>query len=141
MHMIAYISDIADKNADIADMLDRIAATAQRENPKKSITGVLFFVDGKFLQIIEGEEGSLRKLLERIKDDPRHANVEYLIDTEVESRGFSNWSMETFHLNSGKKFDSRTLHLLTKYFRQTLTPRSNTLAHYYKTLLAQPVAG
>lgn len=139
MHMIAYISELADRNADIEALLSQIISSSQRENKKQSITGVLFYVDGKFLQIIEGEESSLRRLLDRIRQDNRHANIEYLIDTEVESRGFSEWSMEMFHLNSGKKFDARTLHTLTKYFRQTLAPRSNTLAYYYKTLLAQPV--
>lgn len=137
MHMIAYTSDLVETQTDIDFVLSRIVSTAQRENPKHKITGVLFFVDNRFLQIIEGDETALRGLMQRIEEDRRHKHIEYLIDTVVESRGFSSWNMESFRLGAGKSFDVETLKNLTQAFEKSLVPRSNMLSFYYKALLEE----
>ena len=55
MHMIAYISDFNGEDNKVERVLEEIVKVAKIENKKRYITGVLFFLDGKVLQIIEGE--------------------------------------------------------------------------------------
>lgn len=139
MHLIAYVSESVVPKDKIDGLIADIVQVARRENPKRGITGVLFYVQGKFLQVIEGEELSLRGLMKNIGEDPRHKNVEYLVDSKTEGRGFSDWNMDSFHLDAGQTFDAEILKKLTRAFETSLLPKSDTLVFYYKTLLAQPV--
>ena len=134
MHLIAYASEIAIKS-DHETLIEEIVAVAKRENPKRGITGVLFYHEGHFLQVIEGEEQALRELMSNIEADPRHKDVSYLIDTKTESRGFRQWNMDSFDLDSDKKINGGMLAELTESFKKNLMPRSDMLVFYYKALL------
>ncbi len=135
MHMIAYVSELAEDHMTIDSILEDIVGVAKSENPKHSITGVLFYIDGNFLQVIEGKERNLRSLMTNIENDARHRNVDYLIDTPVENRGFSDWNMETFNLSDTKAFNKEILKDITESFKKNLLPHSKTLLFYYKALL------
>lgn len=137
MHMICYISDYIKDVSQVEGVLKDIIAKAQNNNREKGITGALLFHNKKFVQVIEGQEQHLRDLMARIEKDPRHANTYVLIDTPVETRGFSNWNMEAFDLAEEKKFDADMMKKLTENFKTNLAPRSDTLMFYYKTLLKQ----
>ncbi len=137
MHMICYISKYTGLD-NITEVLADIRKTAKEHNQAAMITGVLFFHEGQFLQVIEGEEGRLRKLMANIEKDPRHTDVDVLIDTEVKKRGFNNWNMDTLILGEGHKFEATMMKDLTESFKRNLMPQSDTLIYFYKTLLSQP---
>jgi hypothetical protein len=105
-----------------------------------NVTGVLFYVNRKFLQAVEGREEDLRRLMANIEKDPRHKNVQYLIDTPVMERGFKRWDMDAFYLGRNQPFDAETLRALTESFRHILLPRSDVLVRYYKMLLKKKAA-
>ena len=137
MHMIAYISEFNGEKENVDQLLKDVVKVAKIENQKRHITGVLFFHDNKFLQIVEGKEGDLRQLMDNIRKDNRHLNVEYLIDTKVEQRGFQEWNMDKFHLDSEQKISRDVLKNLTESFKKNLLPRSDMLVSYYKILTQQ----
>ena len=137
MHMICYMSKYIGSE-DVSDVLLDIKSVSVENNRQNMITGALFFHEGTFLQVIEGEEKPLRELMARISEDPRHDEVEMLIDTDVEKRGFSDWHMDSFHLGVGHKFNIDMMKKLTVSFEKNLLPRSDTLVYFYKTLLSQP---
>jgi hypothetical protein len=62
-------------------------------NKIDSISGVLMYRQGIFLQVIEGESEIIDDLLTRIKRDPRHSEFKIIFDSSVNSRFFSNWAM------------------------------------------------
>lgn len=132
--MIAYLSDAVVRADELDCTIDAIVAVAKRENKSRDITGVLFHVHDRFLQIIEGQEPHLRQLMRNIEADKRHGNIVYLIDTPVPLRGFKKWNMDVFKLGRGQVFDAKTLQDLTVSFQQALLPRSNILARYYEVL-------
>jgi hypothetical protein len=138
MHMIVYSSEyIARGGSNIEDILDDIMATATRRNTRDEITGVLFYVDGHFLQIIEGEQNKISKLMSDIKQDARHKNITIHFDVPVEMRGFSDWSMNVLHLGAGKRYSQDDLKKLSENFKQNFQPRSDILAYFYKNLLVE----
>jgi len=73
--------------------LDALYAESVAFNAKADITGVLLFLDGRFAQILEGDQAVITRLYDRITRDPRHDHVtlDYVITTE--GRLFPNWSM------------------------------------------------
>ncbi len=137
MHMICYMSFYAGKD-DISTVLEDINKSAKNKNKECNITGVLFFHDGQFLQIIEGEEKDLRNLMSHIENDDRHCEINYLIDTPVEKRGFPDWNMDSLILGEGHKLEHEMMKSITAGFEKNLLPRSDTLVYFYKKLLAQP---
>ena len=68
-------------------------AESRIRNQGQSITGVLIFVDGAFLQILEGEKKDVFDLMERIQRDPRHHDIKVFYEEEVDERAFASWSM------------------------------------------------
>ncbi len=76
----------------LADIV-AILASARRFNEQHSLTGYLALVDGQFLQILEGDAGSLKEVLLKISLDTRNDRMVVLEQCEIEDRMFSDWSM------------------------------------------------
>lgn len=137
MRVIAYTSEIEPSSGDADSIINDIVTTSKENNAATNITGVLFYHEGRFLQIIEGEEKDLRELTTRIESDKRHKNFKYLIDTEEKERGFGGWKMDKIQLGKGKNFDADYLESITKSFEKLMVPSCDMLAHFYKTLLQE----
>jgi hypothetical protein len=73
--------------------LEEILVDARAGNEKRNITGALIYVDGVFLQVLEGDKDVLRRLMHSIAADTRHSSVTVFHEAEVEQRLFSSWRM------------------------------------------------
>src|SRR5882757_5891951 len=91
MRQLLYVSNTA-SDISLGD-LDEVLTASRRNNALLGITGLLLFIDGGFLQILEGEERAVRELYTRIGDHPRHSNPRLMLDREVPVRAFADWSM------------------------------------------------
>src|SRR5690348_2303117 len=91
MRQLLYVSNTAYEFG-LGD-LDNVLTASRRNNAMLGITGLLLFIDGGFLQILEGEERAVRELYTRITSDPRHRNARVMLDREVPVRAFPDWSM------------------------------------------------
>lgn len=76
-----------------ADELDRIFLRAKASNTAASITGLLLFHEGSFLQVIEGSPAGVLSLMERIKRDRRHAGLTLLESHACVTRAFPDSPM------------------------------------------------
>jgi hypothetical protein len=85
------------------DDLNAIHQTARHLNALDGITGLLLFDGTRFLQIIEGDEGAIDNLVERLREDPRHSAFEIRDERFVEQRSFADWSMELLRVSAGYK--------------------------------------
>lgn len=74
---------------DIQDILK----TAQEKNRVLDITGLLIYRQKAFIQLLEGDEQSVRKILEKIIADSRHDQVVTILESSSDQRIASNWSM------------------------------------------------
>jgi Sensors of blue-light using FAD len=75
------------------DDLEEILEGARESNAEVGITGALVYVDGFFLQILEGESEEVLQLMGRISRDVRHEAVTVLRQGEVPAAHFSDWTM------------------------------------------------
>mgnify|MGYP006272522603 CR=1 FL=1 len=78
--------------------LSRIAREAQRRNATLGVTGLLLYVDGDFLQVLEGPGAAVERLYEMIEKDPRNKWVTRLSTERVLRRAFEDWSMGCFEI-------------------------------------------
>jgi hypothetical protein len=62
-------------------------------NEAVNVTGMLLYKDGNFIQVLEGEEHSVRSVYAKIGRDLRHRGLITLLQGEIAERQFPNWSM------------------------------------------------
>ncbi len=73
--------------------LARIAAASRRNNALDGVTGVLVSDGDHIVQIVEGVPTAIDELMRRIRNDPRHSDVEVLYDRPTDRRLFADWNM------------------------------------------------
>lgn len=99
MKRITYVST-ATKTVSKAE-LDQISTASIRNNAKAGVTGILLLCGNFFFQILEGEEESVDQVLERIRCDTRHQDLQILKVEKVQGqREFADWSMRTVYLDA-----------------------------------------
>jgi hypothetical protein len=93
---LIYTSMLVGKDESV---LEPIHASALRHNKGNSITGMLLFHRGHFLQVLEGEPSDVITTYQRICHDTRHREVRLLVEQSTEDRHFPNWLMGFRHLH------------------------------------------
>lgn len=89
---LVYVSyaNSAMSEKEIGEILEKSKAN----NGKRNISGVLMYSDRYFLQCLEGERKDVNKTYLRIAADTRHSRCMQIEYSQVDSRLFTNWSME-----------------------------------------------
>ena len=137
MHAIVYVSEYTKSDESINQDLNDITKIAKETNPTLSITGLLFYHNRKFLQIIEGEKDSLEKLMVSIEKDPRHRNIERIIDEKAIRRSYEDWNMDSFNLSDHKSLDLDKLKIINQIYKESWLLESEVLIDFYKLMLQQ----
>lgn len=91
MYNLLYTSSSV-KEANHED-LTLILQTARLNNQQMGITGMLFYSQGSFVQLLEGEEDKVKETFNKISQDPRHINIEVVIEANAANRYFPQWQM------------------------------------------------
>ena len=74
------------------DVLNDILAVSRKNNARVGVTGMLLFIEGAFMQVLEGEAQAVTETYTRICRDKRHWNTMVLLDRDA-PRAFGEWSM------------------------------------------------
>ncbi len=85
--------------------LEQILRSSRENNARMGITGMLLYGNNTFIQILEGEETAVNKLIASIKKDPRHTDFQVLNKKTVDRREYADWSMG-FKRVSGEEFQA-----------------------------------
>jgi hypothetical protein len=91
IHEVLYVSTLAPDSP--VKVVSQIAAKARLANQDAGITGLLVFDGMRFCQQIEGPRKAVLALIERIRQDPRHVNVEILHHGPLAQRRFHRFSL------------------------------------------------
>lgn len=91
MFHVIYVSEAARpmSQADLLELLE----VSRRRNARLLLTGLLLYADGKFMQVLEGKEVSVREVFDVILQDQRHSNVVTLKLEAKPRRHFPDWTM------------------------------------------------
>jgi len=74
------------------DLLALLGAARHRNKPLK-VSGLLLYSNQSFLQVLEGDNDAVADVYASISRDPRHTNIRLLMDEEIPSRLFADWTM------------------------------------------------
>jgi hypothetical protein len=92
MQRLLYVSYAAEDFSETT-VLNELAEDAVQRNKQNDITGALFYLDGCFMQLLEGSQDEVSDTFLRIKSDARHTDVEVLFLEDAEERIFPDWNM------------------------------------------------
>lgn len=68
--------------------LKDILTSSRKNNSVLRVTGAMGFIDGLYLQCLEGEESVVNTLYKRIEEDPRHSSPKILVSKPIFERAF-----------------------------------------------------
>jgi len=75
---------------DLRALLD----VAQTRNRREAVTGVMLYDDSRFFQWLEGPVASVGRVMESIRRDPRHTDLEVIDARPAAGRVFGEWEMK-----------------------------------------------
>jgi hypothetical protein len=62
-------------------------------NEASGVTGMLLYGNDTFLQVLEGSETSVDEVIAKIRQDPRHTQIQILYRRPLAERQYNDWSM------------------------------------------------
>jgi hypothetical protein len=74
--------------------LQDLTDASQRRNGRENITGLLLYNDDRFFQWLEGPPDSVGRVMESIRNDRRHKDVEVLDSQSLPARRFADWHLK-----------------------------------------------
>jgi hypothetical protein len=74
---------------DIPDLLQQVRIA----NAKQEITGILLYICGSFLQVLEGQPEMVDACFSRILTDQRHTQLRLITKESIPERAFEGWTM------------------------------------------------
>lgn len=125
-------------DADLAQILD----AARKNNPAMQVTGMLLFAGGTFFQLLEGNQGQVERLYDKIFADDRHHRVKRLHEGNAAARSFPNWSMGYQKVVSMRELPDPFFRLSTSTLEDRI-PRnaSKDLVHLMKCFSEAKLSG
>jgi hypothetical protein len=76
-----------------AETVHAILLASRKNNPQRSITGLLYCSGNVFVQFLEGPEAAIMSMYLRLLEDPRHNNINLLSTELCSDRLFADWDM------------------------------------------------
>jgi hypothetical protein len=109
MHHIIYLSWASAPLTD--DQLQELLCVARRRNKQLNVTGIMIYGNERFMQVLEGEEATVRALYEHIKRDARHHHITAYADKPIAHRAFAEWAM-AFQAATPQQFEEMAGYLV-----------------------------
>ncbi|QJD79424.1 BLUF domain-containing protein [Spirosoma rhododendri] len=90
-YCITYFSSAVETTTEqiVVDIVD----FSRDKNARLGITGVLLYINGHIVQVLEGQQQAVEALYNSIQADPRHTDVRTVIHRPITQRLFSHWYM------------------------------------------------
>lgn len=92
LESIIYVSR-AKEHLNTDDLLD-IVQVAQKNNATNSVTGALAYIEGWFIQYLEGKATNVNALYRKINQDTRHSLLMIRHYSFTKERLFTGWNMQ-----------------------------------------------
>ena len=86
---------------ELVDLLE----CARVRNAESGLSGMLLYCSQSFLQMLEGDPAALAETYARISKDDRHNKLRLLMDSEISTRLFPDWTMGFTHVDEDELAD------------------------------------
>ena len=129
LHQLIYLSRSVRPMTE-AD-LDAITRGSAINNPREELTGILLYVGGNFLQLLEGPSKNVSRRFETISKDDRHRDCKIIHFAPTQYRLFPEWSMRVVNL---AQWSPAAKSEFVEIIRDAESPRTASLSRIYTFL-------
>jgi hypothetical protein len=131
VHCIVYFSTSVRpfENEDILNILHQ----SRQHNAQADISGMLLYMRGNIIQVLEGDKQAVLDLFGRIETDHRHTNVACVLNKPIEERLFADWNMG-YQTTTSREFEA--VKAIIDIDKGNLAPKSENKPAILKTLNA-----
>lgn len=91
--MLSRIIYVSRATASLPLDLKDILAAARKNNSLLGVSGAMCFINGVYLQYLEGEQATVDRLYQTIEADSRHTQPKLLERKPITERAFPKWAM------------------------------------------------
>lgn len=84
------------------ESIGELLRKSRENNERLGITGMLVYRHPFFLQVLEGPEEEVVRLMSRIRTDARHTEITSVIHAPIARAGFADWSMAYWEAKPGE---------------------------------------
>lgn len=125
MYHLLYTSH-ATKEFSEHDLL-QLLTQSRSLNKQNNITGMLLYLNGKFMQVLEGDQLTVEDIYSKIRKDPRHSRIITVIQGNSPGRIFSGWTMgfKKISINDAQKLSG--YHNIDNFFKKQLVKEDGNL--------------
>lgn len=95
--------------------INHLLSKSSKNNKNVGVTGMLIYRMGFFIQLLEGEESSVRALYTKIEKDSRHRDSSIVLEFTDNARLFPQWYMGVI----SEALDANELFTMVKSLRQS----------------------
>ena len=127
LRCIVYLSSATNLMTDAE--IEALLVSARNSNATQNITGVLMYLDGNFVQYIEGPEDNLHKLYDRISSSPKHKDIIKIMHKSIAVRNFPDWLMGATMITKSQLFKLKTLDVKERFNNETV------MTQFLKTII------
>lgn len=135
MRLHVFTSEYAGRPEEVDFELAQISIFGREKNFRLGITGILFFHEGRWLHIMEGESDAIDTLIDSFAKDNRQANMHTLIDAEVPRRGIADWHMASFKMSGSEKITIEELELITQAYIESRNIETDMVARFFRAMI------
>ncbi len=83
--------------------MERLLRQARARNMELGLTGALLYGDGRFAQVLEGSERTVKQVMTSIQRDRRHTQLVLLQSEEfIPEPAFADWAMAGLRFEDGR---------------------------------------
>ncbi len=100
------------------EALIELLCQSRIRNERNHITGLLLYIDGQFMGVLEGNEASVMKIFASIERDARHKSIDMIRAEHIPHRDFPDW---TIGFKTLDKLDPSTTPGYTRFLEQDFT--------------------
>lgn len=80
--------------------LNNILDGSRLNNKNNGVTGMLVYHNREIMQLLEGEEATVKALFKSICMDSRHTGIDVFYEGNIKNRAFGQWSMAFKYLDN-----------------------------------------
>lgn len=109
---------------------------SRKNNTQLGLTGMLLYNgEGVFIQVLEGPADAVHLLYNKIKQDPRHKDIQDLVSLPIVERSFPEWTMAFHRINNKNEIDGFSKFMETSKDDRITTQNNNfgvEMLNYFK---------
>jgi hypothetical protein len=135
-HAVIYISKATTTLR--PETVQQIANSSAEKNQKADVTGLLLQIGNYFVQILEGEEQTLEKLLRKIERDDRHSELRVIYQKPIRSKTFAQWNMGYFNIEEHYQANRLDVLKLRNYVDEMFATRETSKKAIVQIIRSMP---